>query len=214
MKKTAPCYSKKDYYDFFDIQLKNKKVLDIGSSIGSFKKSTKFKSSGNKLSDAKKYTTMDINPQSGADIIGDAHKLPFKDKEFDIIIANNVIEHFYDPPTAIAEMKRVLKNNGVIYFTIPFLYPIHESPHDYVRYTKFGLQEIFSDFKEVDIYERGGIFSTTANYWYKTTHAFDKIMLGGAIRLMLYPLLWIWVQFDRIDNSQAFVRAYFGRVQK
>jgi len=212
--KTAPCYSKKDYYKYFDLELGDKKVLDIGSSIGSFKKSKKFNTTEDHLQKTKKYTTIDINPLSGADIIGDAHELPFKDGEFDVIIANNVIEHFYDPARAVGEMRRVLKKNGHIYFTVPFLYPVHEAPHDYSRLTKFGLERLFDDFSEIEIHARGGWFSTTAHFMYKITHGLDKIGLGQILRILLYPLLWLWVQLDRLDSSEAFVRVYFGKVQK
>ena len=212
--KTAPCYSKKDYYQYFDIDLEDKRVLDIGSSIGSFLKSKKFKLSTERLAGAKKYITMDINPKSGADIIGDAHTLPFKDGEFDIILANNVIEHFYDPHKAVAEMRRVLKKGGKIYYTIPFMHPVHESPHDYVRYTKFGLQKLFATFKALEVHARGGWFSTTASFAYKLTHALDKVKLGHIVRLVLYPLLMVWVQLDRFDTSDAFVRSYFGSMEK
>ena len=214
MRKTAPCYSKQDYYGYFEFKLKNKRILDIGSSIGSFKKSGRFNSSERKLDDAKAYITMDINPDSGADIIGDAHHLPFKNSEFDIIVANNVIEHFYDPHQAVGEMRRVLKKGGVIYYTVPFLYPVHEAPHDYARFTEFGLKKLFEDFTQFELHRRGGFFSTTAHFFYKMTHVFDKVALGEVVRAITYPLLWLWVQLDRFDNTKAFVRVYFGKVKK
>lgn len=209
---TAPCYSKQNYYDFFAIDFSNKSVLDIGSSVGSFKKSKKFDE--NNLKNAKKYITIDINPDSGADIIADAHVLPFKDSSFDIILANNVIEHFYDPQKAVKEMKRVLKMGGQIYFTVPFLYPVHEAPHDYARFTKFGLQKLFEDFKNVQIYSRGGWFSVNANLVFKITHIFDKIKVGWLVRALLYPGLWLSVKLDRFDKTDAFVRVYFGKAKK
>ena len=214
MPKTAPCYSQTDYYAYFEIDMTGKKVLDIGSSIGSFKKSGKFSDGESKLDAAKQYLTMDIDPESGADVIGDAHKLPFKDGEIDIIVANNVIEHFYNPQQAVSEMHRVLKKGGRLYFTIPFLYPVHEAPHDYVRFTRFGLEELFKSFKQVEILERGGMFSTTAHYFFKMSHIFDSIGLGELIRWALYPFLWLWAQLDRFDSSHAFTRAYFGRMKR
>jgi ubiquinone/menaquinone biosynthesis C-methylase UbiE len=212
--RTAPCYSKEDYYTYFDMDVQGMKVLDIGSSIGSFMKSNKFEPAKSRLKTAKKYVTMDIDPDSGADVIGDAHKLPFKKGEFDIILANNVIEHFYDPVQAVAEMHRVLKKDGKIYFTIPFLYPVHEAPHDYSRFTRFGLEKLFERFTEVEIHARGGWFSTTAHFAYKITHIIDKIGLGGAVRTALHPILWLWVQLDRLDKTEAFTRVYFGRAHK
>ena len=214
MPRTAPCYSSENYYEFFNISYKNKAVLDIGSSVGSFKKSGKFKESAETLKESKEYISIDIDPNSGADIIADAHELPFKDDCFDIIIANNVIEHFYDPTKAVSEMKRVLKKNGQLYFTIPFMHPVHEAPHDYSRLTRYGLEKLFNDFKSVEIYARGGVISAIANFEFIATKTLDVIKIGELVRMMLYPVLLISVQFDRFDKTEAFPRAYFGRMKK
>lgn len=214
MSKTAPCYSAENYYEYFNIDYSGKTILDIGSSVGSFKKSPKFKASSETLKKAKRYTSIDIDPDSGADIIADAHELPFKDGEFDMIIANNVIEHFYDPETAVSEMKRVLKKNGDLYFTIPFMHPVHEAPHDYSRLTRFGLDHLFTNFKSVEIFARGGVFSAIANFIFIATKVLNKIRLGELVRMLLYPFLWLMVQLDRFDKTEAFPRAYFGRMKK
>ncbi|MBN2406073.1 MAG: class I SAM-dependent methyltransferase [Elusimicrobia bacterium] len=54
-------------------------------------------------------------------IVGKVDELPFEDGYFDKIIANSIIEHISDTEkdTMLAEMKRVLKNNGVIYVRTP-----------------------------------------------------------------------------------------------
>ena len=45
-------------------------------------------------------------------VVADAHKLPFKDKAFDLVICTETLEHLIDPKQALREMKRVLKKNG------------------------------------------------------------------------------------------------------
>lgn len=42
--------------------------------------------------------------------------LPFDDSQFDFIIMDNVLDHTRAPGTVIAEMYRVLKNGGLVYF--------------------------------------------------------------------------------------------------
>jgi SAM-dependent methyltransferase len=71
------------------------------------------------------------------DLTGD---LPFKDREFDTIILSDVLEHIPEPAGLWAEMSRVLAPGGKILMNVPFYYWIHESPHDYYRYTEFSLQ--------------------------------------------------------------------------
>lgn len=43
----------------------------------------------------------------------DAHKLPFKDESFDLVICTEVLEHVINPQGVIAEIKRVLKKDGI-----------------------------------------------------------------------------------------------------
>ena len=209
-----PCYSKINYWKFFDVDFTGQLVLDIGSSIGSFKKSMRFKNSLNSTDKTRSYVTLDINPNAKAKIIGDAHQLPFPDNFFDIVIVNNIIEHCRNTQKAVFEFRRVLKDGGAIYYTIPFIYPIHEAPNDYVRYTEYGLRELFKDFKDMTVYPRGGWFSTMTNFIFQITHALDKILIGPIIRILLYIPLWIFVQLDRLDNSQAFTQVYFGKLTK
>ncbi len=68
--------------------------------------------------------------------------LPFKENEFDTILATDVLEHLENPLDAWIEMKRVLRPNGKIIIGVPFLYWIHEEPHDYFRFTEYQLRKI------------------------------------------------------------------------
>ncbi|MBQ0721877.1 MAG: glycosyltransferase, partial [Gammaproteobacteria bacterium] len=45
--------------------------------------------------------------------------LPFKNKSFDIVISNHVIEHVHDQKLHISEIKRVLKKDGLLYLATP-----------------------------------------------------------------------------------------------
>ena len=47
----------------------------------------------------------------------DIQNIPFEDKKFDIIIANHMLYHVPNISKALAEVKRVLKNDGTFYAT-------------------------------------------------------------------------------------------------
>jgi len=66
--------------------------------------------------------------------------LPFADGEFDTIILSDVLEHIPEPQLLWREMARVLSNRGRILLNVPFLYWLHEEPHDYYRYTAHALE--------------------------------------------------------------------------
>jgi len=86
---------------------------------------------------------MDSRPGPGVDVVGDIHTLPFEDERFDIILCTEVIEHLHSPHSAVAEMHRVLKCGGRLILTTRFVFPLHDVPHDFYRYTHYGLRHLF-----------------------------------------------------------------------
>jgi hypothetical protein len=51
-----------------------------------------------------------------------------------------VLEHIFRPGGLFLEINRMLTKNGRIIMNVPFIYWIHEAPHDYYRYTQFALR--------------------------------------------------------------------------
>ncbi len=85
------------------------------------------------------------------DIYYDGSHLPWPDETFDSVVAFEVFEHLPDPAKSLQEIKRVLKSNGVLLITVPFLYGEHEIPHDFQRWTSFGIEKFFEDMDFTDI---------------------------------------------------------------
>lgn len=50
---------------------------------------------------------------------GDAENLPWQSGKFDVVICSETLEHLLDPAGAIAEMERVLTENGLLILTVP-----------------------------------------------------------------------------------------------
>lgn len=73
-------------------------------------------------------------------VFADGMKLPFRDASVDSAICLEVAEHVSDPQTLLLEISRVLKPGGQLFISAPFLYPIHDAPHDFQRFTRHGLQ--------------------------------------------------------------------------
>lgn len=48
----------------------------------------------------------------------DAHKLPFKDKSFDLIICTEMLEHVLNPGIVLSEIRRCLKKNGEVFISM------------------------------------------------------------------------------------------------
>lgn len=64
---------------------------------------------------------------------------------FDTVIATDLIEHLYDPFTFFESASRILTSGGALIIGVPFLYWVHEAPHDYFRYTRFALERLVTD---------------------------------------------------------------------
>lgn len=73
------------------------------------------------------------------DIFADASRLPLHDASIDTVILLEVLEHLRHPAQVLSEIARVLRPGGHLLLTMPFLYPVHDAPHDYQRYTCHGL---------------------------------------------------------------------------
>lgn len=79
--------------------------------------------------------------QKFVDVFASLDSLPFNDEEFDTILCTNVMEHVFESKKAFGELTRVLKSGGNLILSIPFLYPAHEIPYDFYRYTNFGIKK-------------------------------------------------------------------------
>lgn len=91
---------------------------------------------------AERSVGLDATPGRGVDVLGFADRLPFADETFDTVVATEVLEHVTDARRAVAELHRVLRPGGHALVTVPFLYPTHEAPYDFRRFTHFGLRSL------------------------------------------------------------------------
>lgn len=98
------------------------------------------------LPDSVEYIALDY-PPTGQDlygasphVFGDAGRLPFCAGCFDGVVCLEVLEHVMDPGKVLMEIARVLKSGGRAWISMPFLYPLHDAPFDFQRYTEYGLR--------------------------------------------------------------------------
>lgn len=73
------------------------------------------------------------------DVFADGGALPFADASFDTVLLLDVLEHVPDDRAVLDEIARVLKPGGLLLLSVPFLYPLHDAPHDHRRFTAPGL---------------------------------------------------------------------------
>ena len=106
---------------------------------------------------------LDRSPQEkGVVIVGDAEDLAMiPDRSYDSLLCLEVLEHLPRPARAVSAMYRVLKPGGYLVLSVPHLSRLHDVPHDYYRYTVYGIRHLLetSGFEFVDWTTRGGLFA-------------------------------------------------------
>lgn len=136
----------------------NGKLLDVGCGKMPYKKYIQEHSA------VKEYVGLDIDTpiiydtNIKPDVTWDGVTMPFEADSFDCIIGTEVLEHCFDPHVTLSEIFRVLKPGGKFFFTVPFLWPLHEVPFDAYRYTPFALDRYLrqAGFASIDMKALGG----------------------------------------------------------
>ena len=119
---------------------------------------------------------------TGLDIVGDLHALPLKDASMDAVVCTVTMEHLHSPWIAIGEMGRAVRPGGTGFFVVPFMWELHQEPHDYFRYSPHAMRHL-ADLAGYDVSEMismGGLF--------RVLHYRFASLLKHAIR---HPLLLI-----------------------
>jgi SAM-dependent methyltransferase len=126
------------------------RTLDLGSQNGPY------------AAHFPRRVAVDLHPAAGIHLRGDAHALPLLTSSFDVVLCTEVLEHLPEPQQAIDEMFRVLKPGGQLLLTTRFLFPIHDAPHDYFRFTKYGLRYLLRRFEQIHVEEETDAVGTLA----------------------------------------------------
>jgi len=115
------------------------------------------------------YVTLDweSSPHDGARtaaVSASADAIPLPDASFDVVVLTQVLEHVRRPAVVIAEIARVLRPGGRLLATVPFVWELHEEPHDYWRFTPYALAALLEDagLEAVEIAPRSDSLSALA----------------------------------------------------
>ena len=81
---------------------------------------------------------------------------------YDTVLLTHVLEHVPRPDQALRECHRILSPDGILIGSTPHLSRLHGEPHDYFRFTKYGLAYLVGDvagFNEWGIVPAGGVLA-------------------------------------------------------
>lgn len=133
------------------------------------------------------------------EILADIHKTKIKTNTYDSALCFEVLEYLENPQKALLEINRILKPNGLLILTVPFLYPIHDAPHDRYRFTKTALTELLQSahFTIKKIEMRGTFWQT----WFQLllVYLFKSVMNKPILAIFL-PVIEILVIIVNISS--------------
>lgn len=150
---------------------KNFKILDAGAGELPYKKYCKHL----------QYTSQDFGEYDGKgnnvgaqtgnwdnsklDIICDIINLPIDDNSFDAVLCSEVIEHVPNPILALKEITRVLKKDGYLILTAPFVSATHFAPYHFCTgFSQYFYEKHLIDlgYEIVEISQNGNLFESIA----------------------------------------------------
>lgn len=161
---------------------------------------------------------------SKVDVISNLnYKIELEDNFADTIISLSVMEHLCEPQVFLNESYRILNKGGYMILQVPWQWWVHEAPHDYFRYTPYGLKYMFdkAGFVDIKIEAQTGFFTM----WLLKINYFTSRFVRGPkpLRLLITVLLapfWTVNQLlapilDKLDRSwEAESQGYYVVAKK
>ncbi|MBI2685520.1 MAG: class I SAM-dependent methyltransferase [Acidobacteria bacterium] len=182
-------------------------VLDAGAGEGSYKR----------YFSKHRYIGLDLGigdqkwDYTQLDVLGDLAALPFADGSFDGALNIVTLEHVKDPRRVVLELARVLRPGGRLLLVVPHEWEVHQHPHDFFRYTRFGVEELARDagFRIVSLEPGGGYFRLLAR----------RLLNGGQFFPAPLHILWflcvapaalLLPLFEGLDRRKDFTLGYLA----
>jgi SAM-dependent methyltransferase len=150
-------------------------VLDIGGRLQPYRPLLGIRT--------KRYVAVDLQMTPLVNVGAAAEALPFRDAQFDFVICTQVFEYLPDPRLAVAEIKRVLRQGGVLFLSAPSVF-LRDNDKECWRFLPEGLRHLLREFETVEVIPEGNSltgFIRTCN-----------VFLMSFFRPRMLAPLWQW----------------------
>jgi SAM-dependent methyltransferase len=144
--KNLSCLRALEYERLKEVKLTGP-ILDVGGGSKSLYR--------NMLPTDSLYQSVNIDPAIQPTFLTTpGEPFPIPDNSFETCLCFNTLEHIYDSKFVIREIYRVLKPEGLLHISVPFIFRIHGHPDDYFRATPNWWRETLmqTGFSRVDLH--------------------------------------------------------------
>jgi SAM-dependent methyltransferase len=187
------------------------RVFDAGAGEGGF----------HRYFPKQRYVALDLGvgdatwDYSKLDVIGDLCAVPFRPASFHAAINIVTLEHVREPAVVLKEIGRVLAPGGKLLLIAPHEWEEHQQPHDYFRYTRYGLRYLLEQagLVDIEITPVGGIFRMLSRRLLNALQFFPGISIFIAAIFFVPPAL-ILPLLDTLDTRRNFTLGYICTARK
>jgi len=141
--------------------------------------------------------------------VADLVALPFADGVFDASLNVVTLEHVREPAAVLRELRRTLRPGGRLLIIVPHEWEEHQQPHDYFRYTRYGMRYLLESagFAEVQIEPVGGFFRLLSRRLFNAAQFFPGPLALLAL-LFVAPAALLAPLFDPLDRQRSFTLGF------
>jgi len=155
------------------------------------------------------YDTPRARASFSADVYYDGRAFPFPDGSFDAVLCSQVFEHVFAPEEFLREIHRVLRPEGAVVLTVPFVWDEHEQPHDFARYSSFALKALLGRAGFTVVAQRKtmadsrALFQLLNAYIYKVTRTENRVLNWLAMVALMAPINLLGIVFGAVLPGNA-----------
>ena len=148
--------------------------------------------------------------------MADLTALPFREGSFDACINIVTLEHVKEPGRALEEIARSLKPGGSLLLVVPHEWEVHQSPHDYWRFTRHGIRHLLEEagFSRYRNRARRRPLPAALQASARTALQVVPLPLVPVAALLLAPPALILPVFDFLDRQRDFTLGYICTARK
>lgn len=128
------------------------RVVDVGCGFSPYRRF---------LTAATAYAGVELHARYRPQVVASSLALPFREASADGVMLTEVLEHLPEPADALEEARRILRPGGLLYVTVPMTWGLHYVPHDYYRFTRWGIAHLLekAGFEVETLEPFGGLFT-------------------------------------------------------